>query len=78
MQRREAELALFVREDLMARGQAVPEEIENVFLEMKKQAAMPEEKKGMHEGKRARLKDLNKLASSEDVVVKSFAKERKT
>jgi hypothetical protein len=39
MQRREAELALYVREGLLAQGQAVPDEIEQVFQAMKRQAA---------------------------------------
>jgi len=39
MQRREAEIALFVRQELLARGQVVPAEIEQVYQAMAATAA---------------------------------------
>lgn len=81
MQRREAELALYVREDLLARGQAVPDEIEQVFQAMKRQAAAQpeggEKTAQMPAKKKARLQDLNKLASSEDTSLRAANRDKR-
>lgn len=68
MQRREAEIALFVRQDLLARGQAVPAEIEEVYQAMAAaaDAGADAETSVIGTKKKARLQDLNKLASSVD------------
>jgi hypothetical protein len=68
MQRREAEVALFVRQDLLARGQVVPPEIEEVYQAMAATAAAAVEAEAAPIGtkKKARLQDLNRLASSAD------------
>lgn len=70
MQRREAEIALFVRQDLMARGEAVPAEIEQVYQVMKATAepAAAEATTEIGTKRKARLQDLNRLASSADEV----------
>lgn len=66
MQRREAEIALFVRQDLLASGQAVPAEIEQVYQAMAATASAAVEAEAAQIGtkKKARLQDLNRLASS--------------
>ena len=68
MQRREAEIALFVRQDLLARGQAVPAEIEEVYQAMAAtaNAAVEAEVAEMGTKKKARLQYLNRLAASAD------------
>jgi len=70
MQRREAEMALFVRQDLLSRGLKVPAEIEQVYQAMAATANAAVEAEAPDNGtkKKARLQDLNRLASSVDSI----------